>query len=676
MSNLRSLPARLVIGFVGLVIITALAVGIPAILILRAQLDTQAQNQITQGERSTQALLAAQQKELTNLALLTAQRPTLRELVASASDELTPYLEILRTGADLDLIAFCTPDGTLQAFAGSQTPNLCTTPDTHYQPSPDETLWLLASEPLADSSQGFVVVGLMLNDAFAATLRDQTGLDQIFLVEGQIAAATFPAASLTGFTIPSSDTSTLILDGNPYLFTRTTLDPAGVENLVAFPITPIIETRRQLTQLILITMSGIALVSTLAGVLLARGISRPLSELRVAAAALRKGDLSIPIHVPTDVPEVSIVASALEDSRVALQHTLAELRRERDWIEHLLESIVEGVVTLDQRGHITYFSRGAERITGWAQADTLGRLCDEIFHPADGSKFSQFIPLPDRQQKVTLTFQDGRKGTLAITGARLVPPVASSARVALVLRDVTEEDAMRHLLGDFLANITHEFRTPLSALAASSELLLDQVQDLSHAELQELLGSLHLGILSLQTLIDNLLEGASIEAGRFRVYPHSADLLEIIQEAVGTMQPLAQKYNQRLTVTLPEALPPVKVDYRRTVQVLVNLFSNAIKFGPPDGKITLTLEHLPNTIRVMVADQGTGIPPEHQSDLFRQFVNVRPEHIRTGNEKAQHGAGLGLSVVRAIVEAQGGQVGVENRENGGAMFWFTVPLAS
>ncbi len=670
MLNFRSLPARLVLGFVALVIITALAVGIPAILILRAQLDVQAQSQITQGQRSTQALLAAQQKDLTNLALLTAQRPTLRQLMGDSSDTLTPYLETLRTGADLTLIALCAPDGTLTASAGSLAPDLCTTPETtRFQPAPDTTLWLLASHPLDDPTQGFVVVGLRLDDAFAATLRDQTGLDQIFLVDGQIAAATFPVATLVEFALPPSGTSAFTLNGEPYLFVRTSLT-AGAENLVAFPITSIIETRRQLTQLILITMSGIALASTFVGVLLAQGISRPLSALRAAAATLRKGDLAAPIHVPTHVPEVSIVASALEDSRVALQHTLGELRRERDWIEHLLESIVEGVVTLDPRGHITYFSRGAERITGWAQADTLGRLCDEIFHPADGRKFSECIPAPDRQQKVTLTLNDGHQATLAITGARLAPPVASSARVALVLRDVTEEDAMRHLLGDFLANITHEFRTPLSALAASSELLLDQVQELSHSELQELLGSLHLGILSLQTLIDNLLEGASIEAGRFRVYPRPADLLEIIREAVGTMHPLAQKYNQRLVATLPTEIPPVHVDYRRTVQVLVNLFSNAIKFGPPDGKITLTLAPTPDTIRVMVSDQGAGIPPEHQTDLFRRFV-----HIRTGNEKAQYGAGLGLSVVRAIVEAQGGQVGVENREEGGAMFWFTVPLS-
>lgn len=662
-------------GFVGLVVVTALAVGLPAIWILRAQLDTQAQSQIMQGMRSTQALLAAQQKDLTTLALLTAQRPTLRELLASESDSdaLIPYLETLQTGADLSLIALCTPEGDLLAQTGAATvPGLCTSPgETRYLPVPDASaLWLVASHRLEDPTQGFVIVGLMLDDAFVQSLHEQTTLEQILLVNGKIVAATFPSAALADF-VPPTGTVTLSLAGQPYLFTHTPLDPtSAVEMMIALPVHDIVETGRSLTRLIVVTMSGIALFSTVAGVLLARGISRPLSDLRTAAAAMRKGDLSIPVRVSTGITEVGIVASALEDSRVALQHTLAELRQERDWIEHLLESIVEGIVTLDQRGHITYFSRGAERITGWRQEETVGRLCDEIFHPAEGGPFSQYIPLPDRQQKVTLTLPDGRQTTLAMTGARLAPPDARNARVALVLRDVTEEDAMRHLLGDFLANITHEFRTPLAALAASSELLLDQVQDLSPAELQELLGSLHLGILSLQTLIDNLLEGASIEAGRFRVYPRTADLLEIIYDATTTMQPLAHKYNQTLVHSLPETLPPVCVDYRRTVQVLVNLFSNAIKFGPPDGKIALSLEQPPGAIRVMVADQGAGIPPEHQNDLFRRFI-----HLRTGNEKAQYGAGLGLSVVRAIVEAQGGQVGVENREEGGALFWFTVPLA-
>src|SRR5690606_9294724 len=162
---------------------------------------------------------------------------------------------------------------------------------------------------------------------------------------------------------------------------------------------------------------------------------------------------------------------------------------------------------------ITYFSRGAEQITGCNQEQTLGRFCDDIFPTPEGSpRFTEQIPAPGRRQKIVVALRSGRQATLSVTGARLAPPQAGKARGALVLHDISDEDAVRHLLGDFLANITHEFRTPLSALAASSELLKDQLSDLSLEEIHKLLTSLHLGILNLQTLIDNLLEGASIEA--------------------------------------------------------------------------------------------------------------------------------------------------------------------
>lgn len=249
-----------------------------------------------------------------------------------------------------------------------------------------------------------------------------------------------------------------------------------------------------------------------------------------------------------------------------------------------------------------------------------------------------------------------------------MPPEAGDARVALVFRDVSEEEAVHRLMGHFLANVAHEFRTPLSALAASAELLLDQAPDLSGDELRELLTSLHLGILGLQTLVDNLLESASIEAGRFRVNVRPSNLGKIIAEAVRMMQPLLEKHNQRLLVELPTVVPVVRADWRRTVQVLVNLLSNASKYGPDDSEITIGATLDEYWVRVSVADRGPGIAPEYRKDLFRRFV-----YPDTSAEKTQYGAGLGLSVVKAVVEAQGGQVGVEDRPSGGSVFWFTLP---
>ncbi|MBN1136197.1 MAG: PAS domain S-box protein [Anaerolineae bacterium] len=388
------------------------------------------------------------------------------------------------------------------------------------------------------------------------------------------------------------------------------------------------------------------------------------------------------------VGEAASVAQALESARADLQQTLAELRQEKAWTDHLLESIVEGIVTLDRQGHITFFSQGAERTTGWQRDQVLGRACDQVFRPVGTNEpFTQLIPAPGGKRRIAVELRDGRQAILAVTGARLLPPEGNDARVALVFRDVSEEEAVHRLLGDFMANVAHEFRTPLSAVAASVELLLDQAPELitaradhpheteaelrgADAELRKLLASLHAGILGLQTLVDNLLESASIETGHFQVYPRPSNLGEIIAEAIRMVQPLVDKRGQRLAIDLPTAIPVVQADPRRVAQVLVNLLSNAAKHNPDNAEIGILVNVQGDRVRVAVADRGPGIPVEERNVLFRRFA-----HPSTGYDPAKAGAGLGLSVVKAVVEAHGGEVGIEDRPGGGVVFWFTLPAA-
>jgi PAS domain S-box-containing protein len=605
---------------------------------------------------------------------------------------LQAYLDILKTGADVDFILVCSRDGQPVASSSqnltAELAGVCGLGvSTRYDLDNNfaaPQAWLISDQLVPNDAAGReVVVGQALDQSFTVQMGNHTGLEHTLLAGGRLLASSFQNTGLAWQTISTAfqqaalqsdgrSHTSFLLDGTPYFSLRFPLDETGLESVVSLSLADLAATQRQLTTILSASILAVAVLGSAFGVLRARRISRPLAQLRTRARALRKGDLHTPVTVQTHLREVAQVAYALEDARVALQHTLEELRKEKAWTDHLLESVVEGILTLDQHGRITFFSQGAERITGWEQAQVIGRSCDEIFRPVEGSEqFSQLLPPPGGRQKVVVTVRSGRPATLAITGASLAPPEAIKARVVLVMRDVSDEEAIRRLLGDFLANISHEFRTPLSALAASIELLLDQLPDLSQDELGELLGSLRLGTFSLQTLIDNLLEGASIETGRFRVYPRSSDLASITQEAAHLMQPLLDKYGQSLTLSLPDNLPPVQADPRRTSQVLVNLLSNAIKWGPPGAEIVLAVAPLEHELQVTIADQGPGIPPEHQPVLFRRFV-----HVDSGSGRAEYGAGLGLSVVKAIVEAQGGRVGVTDRPGGGAVFWFTLPVAS
>jgi signal transduction histidine kinase len=178
--------------------------------------------------------------------------------------------------------------------------------------------------------------------------------------------------------------------------------------------------------------------------------------------------------------------------------------------------------------------------------------------------------------------------------------------------------------------------------------------------------SLNLGIINLQTLIDNLIEAASIEAGRFRVSVQPFPFQAILDEALRIISPLAEMNSQKVSIDMPGGNPLVLADHRRTAQVLVNLLSNAVKHTPAGGSILVHAGQDEDALRVEVIDEGEGIPPELRSDLFRRFA-------RGGRDR--QGAGLGLSVVKAIVEAQQGEVGIRDLPQSGTCFWFTLPLA-
>jgi signal transduction histidine kinase len=693
--NLHGLSEQMILSFVGLVLLTAIAVGLPAMWLVRERLENEAWARVAQGERSVQALYAAEQSEMRGLAALTAQRPTLQELLAHGDPEaVTNYVDTLRTGARLDLMLVCDTDERAVAWSGShshvQADEMCG------KDAPAGILvgrsdgggfaWLLASHAVEDAGSsplGRVVVAVALNDAFALKMLSETGLEHTVLVGDQPVAsslATVPADRQWRPLDSNKDplAGLFSVAGEPYYARRLRLStedigtagagPALAE--VALPVADINSAQDRLLRWLGAAIVAAAAVGSALGIVLARRIADPLGRLTTAATALSRGDLDAEVTAETQVREVALVAQALEQARVDLRRSLEQLRLETTWADQLLDAMVEGVVSLDGAGRIAFFSPGAERITGWTREAVLLQPCDEVFRTVEpDAPFSHVIPPPGRRHKVTIELADSRHVTLAITGAEVAPPGQTETATAVVFRDVSEEEAMHRLMGHFLANVSHEFRTPLSALAVSVELLLDQAADLTQTELRELLSSLHLSIMSLRTLVDNLLQGASIEAGRFRVSARPCRLDQIAAEAVRVMRPVLDRHGQALDIDLPEPTPVVRADRRRTVQVLVNLLSNASRYGPDDATISLTAEIGIDVVRVSVGDCGPGIAPEERSDLFRRFM-----HSGTSDEGTSYGIGLGLSVVKAIVTALGGEVGVEERAGGGSVFWFTLLL--
>ena len=686
--RLRRLRSQLTFTFLAGFLGIGIAIGLPVIVLINRQASSQAQLLLNQAVVASGAFMQREGSDLQSLALLISQRPTLIRLLEDQNfTSLKEYLNTLREGANVDLILICS-GGKEITGTDDQLAEFCQLDSqSGYAALPSkEGLYLYATADVSSAQQTTYSVFIGKNaSSVLYGLQEETGLlyfliqpdRAIYTSDPAIEASPAQAARLLQGSADDANRSlqqrSFDIDEHRYILSNQEVDRSLRLYLVsALNVDDQIAVQQSLSSTLVFGLFFIVLIASTLGIWLSQRISQPIVRLADAASEFRQGNLDSPISIQSSVWEINQLANTLEDGRIALQHSLRQLQAEKAWIEHLLNSIVEGMLTLDNENRITFASAGISKITGEEPDQIIGQRIDDIFLPLDGEiNFGSQLPVTGQQRRISVKLKDGQEKLLSISKSKLVPPEASSSNQALVIRDVSNEEYIHRLLGDFMANITHEFRTPLAALEASSELLLDNLHNLSEAELEELLISLNLGIINLQTLIDNLIEAASIEAGRFKVSLQPVTFHGVLREALGIIQPLADKYSLKLISQPVEESIVVMADQRRTVQALVNLLSNAVKHSPENGLIQIKHSITETQIRVEIIDEGSGVPLGQRSNLFRRFA-----HLDTENERARHGAGLGLSVVKEIVEAQQGEVGITELNEGGTSFWFTLPLAN
>lgn len=224
---------------------------------------------------------------------------------------------------------------------------------------------------------------------------------------------------------------------------------------------------------------------------------------------------------------------------------------------------------------------------------------------------------------------------------------------------------------DIISTVAHELRTPLCALATSSEILTAELDTLPPHELRGIVSSIHIRTLWLQRLLENLLSAAAIRDGRLRIVTRPTRLLDLARETQPVIEPVLAKRGQRLKILSHAGLPEVMADGQRISQVFVNLIGNASKFGPPNSVIVLSLTQRSGAVRATVADRGPGVPAKGVDTLFERF-----QQGTASRGISTEGFGLGLAIVKAIVTAHDGRVGAERRRGGGSRFWFELPMTT
>jgi len=238
-----------------------------------------------------------------------------------------------------------------------------------------------------------------------------------------------------------------------------------------------------------------------------------------------------------------------------------------------------------------------------------------------------------------------------------------------VMRDETELEAVRRARDSILANISHEFRTPLAAQLASIELLQENLHEMPREQLEELVTSLRRGSLRLTRLIDNLLESVRIESGQLAIRRQDVHLADIVNDAVELVGSLFTQRQQTLEVDVPADLPGLVGDGSRLVQVFVNLLANANKFAPDASTVRVVARQAgKDTVQVDVEDAGPGILENDRSSIFERFYRAADQ------EAEPRGLGLGLWIVKSIVERHGGRVAAVRTDEGLTRLSVTLPL--
>jgi len=445
-------------------------------------------------------------------------------------------------------------------------------------------------------------------------------------------------------------------------------------------------------------------LAALLGLLAGHRLARPIDELRRGAERLARGDLETPVAVsgPSGAggagwSEAAALGATMEEMRRRLYALTEELHRRQAESEAVLSGITEGVFAVDRDRRIRYLNPQAAALLGLDREGAraaLGRFCGDVLNPrgADGGR-----PCDEACPIVHARFRGGARATehlLLASGSGQMrsvvvassPPGGAGARSAAdrqfqVLRDETEVESARRLRDAVLANISHEFKTPLAAQLASIELLGERLAEAERAGemgtadgLRELVRSLERGTLRLTQLVDNLLESVRIEAGEMGIRRRAVALDEVVEQAVEMTSPLIEQRGQRLLVELPYPLPAVAGDAPRLTQALVNLLANANKFAPAESTIRVGAAADGEGVALWVEDEGPGLPDDPEGALFARFV--RAPHGE-GDEPEPGGVGLGLWIVKSIVERHGGRIELLPRRapGGGTRVRLTLPRA-
>ena len=405
-----------------------------------------------------------------------------------------------------------------------------------------------------------------------------------------------------------------------------------------------------------------ALLALGAGLLLAliagRSIARPLTEITHAANAIAAGR---PPRFPhSGIPDVDDLVSALREMHTQLNDRFEQLRHEQAETSAVIESMVEGVVAADARGRVVTANAALRRLLGYRDDETLPELA-QLFRAKPARDVVDAVLRGEAIEGREVELE----GRTLLATARPLP----QGGAVLVLHDLTAVRRLEAMRRDFVANVSHELKTPLTSISGYAETLVHHKPDAATAErfLEVILGNAR----RMQRLVDSLLDLSRIESGSWRPVVEPVDVGIAARETWAGLAARAAAAGVAFEFDAePGRSTTIDADADALRQVLTNLFDNALRYTPRGGSVSCRLHRADGGNVVSVSDTGSGIPREHLTRVFERFYRADPSRSRD-----EGGTGLGLSIVKHLVEAHGGRVWAESELGQGATIAVFLPDA-